>query len=210
MSWAEANDVDFIFGLAQNSRLRGLIQVELTTVKLEAEKTGKPVRMFRELRHRTLDSWSRERRVAAKAEQLGDKSNPRFVVTSFSQERWEMRALYEELYCARGDMENRIKEQQLDMFADRTSAHTMRANQLRLWFSSVAYVLMNLLRRFGLKGTEYERAQAGTIRLKLLKLCAIVRVSVRRIVLSISAAAPARDAFQGIAALLEANVPSFG
>ena len=210
MSWAEQNDVDFIFGLAQNSRLRGLIEGELETVKLEAEKTGKPARMFRELRYRTLDSWSRERRVVAKAEQLGDKSNPRFVVTSFSQERWETRALYEELYCARGDMENRIKEQQLDMFADRTSAHTMRANQLRLWFSSVAYVLMNLLRHFGLKGTEFERAQVGTIRLKLLKLGAIVRVSVRRIVLSISAAAPARDAFHRIAALLEDNVPSFG
>ena len=210
MSWAEQNDVDFIFGLAQNLRLRGLIQAELETVKLEAEKTGKPARMFRELRYRTLDSWSRERRVVAKAEQLGDKSNPRFVVTSFSQERWETRALYEELYCARGDMENRIKEQQLDMFADRTSAHTMRANQLRLWFSSVAYVLMNLLRRFGLQGTEFERAQVGTIRLKLLKLGGLVRVSVRRIVLSISVAAPARDAFHRIAALLEANVPSFG
>lgn len=210
MSWAEKNDVEFIFGLAQNSRLRGLIQDELETVKLEAEKAGKPVRMFRELRYRTLDSWSRERRVVAKAEQLGDKSNPRFVVTSFSEARWETRALYEKLYCARGDMENRIKEQQLDMFADRTSAHTMRANQLRLWFSSVAYVLMNLLRCFGLKGTEYARAQVGTIRLKLLKLGAIVRVSVRRIVLSISAAAPARDAFHRIAALLEANVPSFG
>lgn len=209
MSWAEQNDVDFIFGLAQNSRLRGLIQAELETVKLEAEKTGKPARMFRELRYRTLDSWSRERRVVAKAEQLGDKSNPRFVVTSFSQERWETRALYEELYCARGDMENRIKEQQLDMFADRTSAHTMRANQLRLWFSSVAYVLMNLLRHFGLQGTEFERAQVGTIRLKLLKLGGLVRVSVRRIVLSISVAAPARDAFHRIAALLQANLPSF-
>ena len=210
MSWAEANDVDYIFGLAQNSRLRQLIQSELETVKLEAENTGKPARMFRELRYRTLDSWSRERRVVAKAEQLGDKSNPRFVVTSFSKTQWETRPLYEELYCARGDMENRIKEQQLDMFADRTSAHTMRANQLRLWFSSVAYVLMNLLRHFGLKGTEFERAQVGTIRLKLLKLGAIVRVSVRRICLSISAAAPARDAFHRIAALLEANVPSFG
>jgi hypothetical protein len=209
MSWAEQNDVDFIFGLAQNLRLRGLIQAELETVKLEAEKTGKPARMFRELRYRTLDSWSRERRVVAKAEQLGDKSNPRFVVTSFSQERWETRALYEELYCARGDMENRIKEQQLDMFADRTSAHTMRANQLRLWFSSVAYVLMNLLRHFGLQGTEFERAQVGTIRLKLLKLGGLVRVSVRRIVLSISVAAPARDAFHRIAALLQANLPSF-
>ena len=166
--------------------------------------------MFRELRYRTLDSWSRERRVVAKAEHLGEKSNPRFVVTSFSSGRWETRALYEDLYCARGDMENRIKEQQLDMFADRTSAHTMRANQLRLWFSSVAYVLMNLLRHYGLRGTELERAQVGTIRLKLLKLGALVHVSVRRVVLSLSAAAPIRDVFRRIAQLLEANVPAYG
>ena len=157
-----------------------------------------------------MDSWSRERRVVAKAEQLGDKSNPRFVVSSLSTERYDARSLYEELYCARGDMENRIKEQQLEMFADRTSAHTMRANQLRLWFSSVAYVLMNLLRHFGLRGTELERAQVGTIRLKLLKLGALVRVSVRRVVLSLSAAAPVRDVFRRVAELLEANVPAYG
>lgn len=207
MAWCEENDVDFIFGLAKNSRLEQLIVTELETVKQEAAKSGMAARMFRELRYRTLDSWSRERRVVAKAEHLGEKSNPRFVVTSFSPERWEARALYEELYCARGDMENRIKEQQLEMFADRTSAHTMRANQLRLWFSSVAYVLMNLLRHFGLRGTELEHAQVGTIRLKLLKLGALVRVSVRRVVLSLSAATPMREVFSRIAELLEANVP---
>ena len=129
---------------------------------------------------------------------------------ALSKERYDARALYEDLYCARGDMENRIKEQQLDMFADRTSAHTMRANQLRLWFSSVAYVLMNLLRHYGLRGTAFERAQVGTIRLKLLKLGAIVRVSVRRVVLSLSAAAPVRDVFRRIAEQLEANVPAYG
>lgn len=209
MTWCEENDVDFIFGLAKNSRLQGLISAELETVKQEAEKSGAAARKFRELRYRTLDSWSRERRVVAKAEHLGDKSNPRFVVTSFSPEQWDTRALYEDLYCARGDMENRIKEQQLDMFADRTSAHTMRANQLRLWFSSVAYVLMNLLRHFGLRGTELEHAQAGTIRLKLLKLGALVRVTVRRVVLSLSAAAPVREVFKRIAELLEANVPVY-
>ena len=148
--------------------------------------------------------------MVAKAEHLGEKSNPRFVVTSFAPEQWGTRELYEDLYCARGDMENRIKEQQLDMFADRTSAHTMRANQLRLWFSSVAYVLMNLLRRYGLRGTEFERAQVGTIRLKLLKLGALVRVSVRRVVLSLSAAAPIRDVFRRVTELLEANVPAYG
>lgn len=210
MAWCEENDVDYIFGLAKNGRLEKMIGAELDTVKLEAEKTGAPARMFCELRYRTLDSWSRERRVVAKAEHLGEKSNPRFVVTSFSPRRWEMRALYEDLYCARGDMENRIKEQQLDMFADRTSAHTMRANQLRLWFSSVAYVLMNLLRHYGLRGTELERAQVGTIRLKLLKVGALVHVSVRRVVLSLSAAAPIRDVFRRIAELLEENVPAYG
>lgn len=210
MAWCEGNEVDFIFGLAKNGRLEKMIVAELAAVKEEAGKSGTAARMFRELRYRTLDSWSRERRVVAKAEHLGDKSNPRFVVTSFSSEQWETRALYEDLYCARGNMENRIKEQQLDLFADRTSAHTMRANQLRLWFASVAYVLVNLLRHFGLRGTELEHAQAGTIRLKLLKLGALVRVSVRRVVLSLSAAAPVRDVFRRIAELLEANVPAFG
>jgi hypothetical protein len=209
MTWCEENQVDFIFGLAKNSRLEKMISAELETVKQEAERSGEAARMFRELRYQTLDSWTQERRVVAKAEHLGDKSNPRFVVTSLSTDEWEARALYEDLYCARGDMENRIKEQQLDMFADRTSAHTMRANQLRLWFSSVAYVLVNLLRHFGLGGTEFENAQAGTIRLKLLKVGALVRVSVRRIVLSLSAAAPVRDVFQRIAQQLEANVPLY-
>jgi hypothetical protein len=209
MTWCEANKVDYIFGLAKNARLEKMIVAELEAVKQEAAKTGAAARMFRELRYRTLDSWSCERRVVAKAEHLGDKSNPRFVVSSFSTERYDARALYEDVYCARGDMENRIKEQQLDMFADRTSAHTMRANQLRLWFASVAYVLMNLLRHFGLRGTELERAQVGTIRIKLLKLGALVRVSVRRIVLSLSAAAPVRDVFCRVAALLESNLPAF-
>lgn len=204
MSWCEENDVDFIFGLAKNPRLEKRIASSLKEVKSEAERTGQKARLFRELRYRTEDSWSRERRVVAKAEHIGDKSNPRFVVTSFSVLQWETQPLYEDLYCARGDMENRIKEQQLYLFADRTSAHTMRANQLRLWFASVAYVLLNLLRRFGLRGTELERAQAGTIRLKLLKLGAVVRISVRRVVLSLSAAAPVRDLFARIAEALRA------
>jgi hypothetical protein len=201
MSWCEENGVDFVFGLARNERLQGMIAAELQlvrTVSLE-ERDGAPTRTYRELRYRTLDSWTCERRVVAKAEWLGDKSNPRFVVTSLSQQEYEARALYEQLYCARGDMENRIKEQQLYLFADRTSAHTLRANQLRLWFASAAYVLLNLLRHFGLRGTELERAQAGTIRLKLLKVAALVRVSVRRVVLSLSAAAPVKDLFARIA-----------
>jgi len=209
MAWCEENDVNYIFGLARNERLEAMIADDLALVKAVSidERGGAPVRAYRELRYRTLDSWTRERRVVAKAEWLGDKHNPRFVVTSFSSASYEARELYENLYCARGDMENRIKEQQLDLFADRTSAHTMRANQLRLWFASVAYVLMNLLRHFGLRGTALERAQAGTIRLKLLKLGAMVRVSVRRVVLSLSAAAPIRELFGRIAELLDANVP---
>ena len=161
MTWCEENRVHYVLGLARNSRLEEMITCAMADAKAMSERTGEAARLFRELRYRTLDSWTRERRVVAKAEYLGDKANPRFVVTSFSPLEREAQSLYEKLYCARGDMENRIKEQQLDLFADRTSAHTMRANQLRLWFSSFAYVLLNLLRRFGLRGTEMERAQAG-------------------------------------------------
>ncbi|EAU67062.1 ISsp1 [Stigmatella aurantiaca DW4/3-1] len=179
MAWCEQSGIDFVFGLARNARLEAMIEPDLKLVRAVSleEREGAPVRAYRELRYRTRDSWTRERRVVAKAEWLGDKFNPRFVVTSLRPEEHEAQALYEQLYCARGDMENRIKEQQLGLFADRTSAHTLRANQLRLWFASVAYVLLNLLRHFGLKGTELERAQAGTLRLKLLKLAAIVAAS---------------------------------
>jgi len=212
MAWCESNDVDFVFGLARNSRLEAMIAEDMALVRNVSltEREGAPVRAYRELRYRTQDSWTRERRVVAKVEWLGDKDNPRFVVTSLGTDEYEARRLYEELYCARGDMENRIKEQQLDLFADRTSAHTMRANQLRLWFASVAYTLINLLRHFGLKGSELERAQAGTIRLRLLKVAAIVRVSVRRVVLSLSAAAPVRELFARIAAQLAEALPQPG
>jgi hypothetical protein len=210
MAWCEENGVDYVLGLARNDRLVPMIADDLALVRAVSieEREGAPVRAFRELRYRTLDSWTRERRVVAKAEWLGDKDNPRFVVTSFTPDDYDARSLYEDVYCARGDMENRIKEQQLDMFADRTSAHTMRANQLRLWFASVAYVLVNLLRHFGLKGTELERAQAGTIRLKLLKVAAIVRVSVRRVLLSLSAAAPIQRVFARVAEQLSTALPA--
>ena len=200
MTWCEENGVEYVLGLARNSRLEKAIAGALKEVRAESERSGEPARTFRELRYRTQDSWSRERRVVAKAEHLkGDKANPRFVVTSFSILEHEAQTLYEDLYCARGDMENRIKEQQLDLYADRTSAHTMRANQLRLWFSSMAYVLVNHLRHFGLRGTELERAQAGTIRTRLLKVGAVVTLSVRRIVLSLSAASPMRELFARVA-----------
>lgn len=210
MSWAEENGVDFLFGLAQNARLKAMIEDEMEQVKAEYAVTGAAARQFSELRYRTKKSWSRERRVVAKAEYLPGKENPRFVVTSLSQDEFDAQTLYEEQYCARGDMENRIKEQQLDLFADRTSAATMRANQLRLYFSSLAYVLVNALRYFGLQGTEMERAQAGTIRTKLLKVGAVVTVSVRRIVVKLSRYAPVQQLYALILANLRQRLPAPG
>jgi hypothetical protein len=196
MAWCEANGVEYVFGLARNPRLQGALAGALAAVREEQHQSGAfSARRFEELRYRTLWTWSRERRVIGKAEQLGDKSNPRFVVTSLDVDRLAAQPLYETLYCARGDMENRIKEQQLELFADRTSSHTMRANQLRLWFSSIAYVLIAELRRIALDGSSMAKAQAGTIRLRLLKVATIVTVSVRRIALSLSSTYPDPDLF---------------
>jgi hypothetical protein len=190
MSWCEANRVGYVFGLARNARLEPMIADELAAAREAALASGKPARRFKELRYRTRDSWSRERRVVAKAEHTTAGQNPRFVVTSLED---EPRALYEDLYCARGEMENRIKECQLDLFADRTSASTMRANQLRLWFASMAYVLVEALRRIGLAGTELAKATCGTIRLKLLKIGALVRLSVRRVKLAMASGCPFQE-----------------
>ena len=195
MAWAERNRVDYALGLARNSRLVGEIAAELALAKGEAERTGKPARCFKDFRYRTLDSWSCRRRVVGKAEQLvasaGETSaNPRFVVTSLGREAWSAQALYEQLYCARGEMENRIKQCQLDLFADRTSTRTMRGNQLRLWFAAMAYVLLDGLRRIALPATRLARATAGTIRLKLLKIGALVRVSVRRVTVQMASGHP--------------------
>ena len=191
MSWCEQNTVDYMFGLARNARLTRAIGAELYAAARESHATGRPVRRFKELVYTTRKTWSRPRRVVAKAEHIqGDKANPRFIVTSLPQSRLEARTLYEDLYCARGDMENRIKEAQLDLFADRLSTETFRANQLRLWLSSCAYVLMHALKRIGLKGTQFARATAHTIRLKLLKIGAVVTVSVRRIRFALSSAHP--------------------
>jgi hypothetical protein len=181
MTWCEDNGVDYIFGLARNSRLVRRIRKQLNKAKKRHWRTGTATRYYRDFRYRTLKSWSRSRRVVGKAEQLSKGENPRFVVTSLSREDFDAQALYEDLYCARGDMENRIKEQQLGLFADRTSSSWFSANQLRLWLSSVAYVLLNELRRVGLKGTEMARAQCTTIRTKLLKIGAQVSLSVRRV-----------------------------
>ncbi len=196
MAWCEANAVEYVFGLARNSRLQEALAGALALVREEQQQSGAfSARRFEELRYRTLSTWSRERRVVGKAEQLGNKSNPRFVVTSLHADRLAAQPLYEQLYCERGDMENRIKEQQLELFADRTSSHTMRANQLRLWFSSIAYVLIAELRRIALAGSSMAKAQAGTIRLRLLKVATIVQVSVRRIALSLSSTYPDPDLF---------------
>jgi Transposase DDE domain group 1 len=190
MAWCEANAVDYLFGLARNERLVGAIADDLAAAELESLAQGRPARRFADFAWRTLDSWSRARRVVAKAEHLARGPNPRFVVTSLAAGTLDARTLYEDIYCARGEIENRIKEQQLDLFADRTSAATMRANQLRLWFASFAYVLLEALRRIGLRHTQFASATCGTIRLKLLKIGAQVRRSVRRIKIAMASACP--------------------
>jgi Transposase DDE domain group 1 len=190
MAWCEANGVDYVFGLARNERLVGAIADDLAAAEAESLAQGGPARRFVDFAWRTLDSWSRARRVVAKAEHLPKGANPRFVVTSLDATAMEARTLYGDLYCARGEVENRIKEQQLDLFAGRTSAATMRANQLRLWFASFAYVLLEALRRIGLRHTQFATATCGTIRLKLLKIGAQVRKSVRRIKVAMASACP--------------------
>jgi hypothetical protein len=192
MAWCEANAVDYLFGLARNVRLVQEITAALAEAAVESTVTGAAARRFKDFPWTTRGSWSRRRRVVAKAEHTRGEANPRFVVTSLAPQRADARTIYEDLYCARGEMENRIKECQLDLFADRTSAATMRANQLRLWFASLAYVLMEALRRIGLKATQLANATCGTIRLKLLKIGALVRVSVRRVKLAIASSHPCR------------------
>jgi hypothetical protein len=195
MTWCEAHQVQYVLGLARNRRLVRGVGRELARVRKQAQQTGEKARCFRDLRYRTKKSWSRSRRVVAKAEQLGEKANPRFVVTSLDAASYPAQDLYERLYCARGDMENRIKEQQLGMFADRTSTATMRGNQLRLWIASLAYTLTQALRRIGLAGTSLATAQVSTIRVRLLKLSGLVRISVRRIRIALSSAFPLQDVF---------------
>jgi hypothetical protein len=202
MVWCEENKVEYVLGLAKNGRLKEEIEEEMEEAKAAYEKTGKEARVFKDFRYKTLDSWSRERRVVGKAEHLAKGANPRFVVTSLKKEEYGAKELYEKQYCGRGEMENRIKEQQLDLFADRTSSATMRANQLRLWFSSIAYVMMSELRRIGLRGTEMERAQSGTIRTRLLKIGAQVKISVRRVMIGMASGCP----YAGVFAEALANV----
>lgn len=195
MAWCEANRVDFLFGLARNERLEAAIKDGMMQAALDSLRTGRAARCFKDFMWSTLDSWNRDRRVIGKAEVTGGDANPRFVVTSLKSSEVGAQHLYEVIYCARGEMENRIKECQLDLFADRTSAATMRANQLRLWFASMAYVLLCALRRIGLAYTQFAEATCGTIRLKLLKIGAQVRISIRRIKVAMASACPFQDAF---------------
>ena len=195
MSWCEDNDVHYVLGLARNARLVRAIQWHLARAKKRSEISGGPERIFKDFIYRTRESWSRSRRVVGKAEHLPGRSNPRFVVTSLSKKEIVASELYGDLYCARGDMENRIKEQQLALFADRTSAHLMAVNQLRLWFSSIAYALMAELRRLGLAGTALATAQCDTIRLKLLKIGARIRITSRRVWVMLSSAYPHKAIF---------------
>ena len=202
LRWCEDNGVDYVIGLAKNTRLAAAIAAELDQVRGQFEATRQPARVFAELRYQTLETWSRERRVVAKAEHLAKGPNPRFVVTSLAAEDRAAQPLYEEDYCGRGEMENRIKEQQLHLFADRTSAATMRANQVRLFFSSIAYVLLEALRRLGLTGMDLACAQCQTIRLKLLKIGALVRVTVRKVWVKLTSGSPYAAAFRRVHANL--------
>ena len=194
MSWCECNRVDYVFGLARNKRLRRIIGKPMHEAQMLHQATGKAARIFSEFPYQTRNSWSRPRRVVAKAEYLDKGENPRFVVTSLSNKAWAAQDLYEKFYCARGEMENRIKEQ-MHLFADRLSTDEMRGNQLRLYFSALAYTMVEALRRLALKGTQWAQAQVDTIRLRLFKIGAVVRISVRRIVLRMSSAYPWKDIY---------------
>jgi len=207
MSWCEKNRVGYMFGLAKNERLVKKLRQLMREAEGEWKKTGKPARRFLDFRYRTRESWKRGRRVVGKAEYLAKGENPRFVVTSLSIGEMEARGLYEELYCARGDMENRIKEQQLDLFADRTSTHALHSNQIRLYLSSIAYCVLVALRRLALGGTEMAQAQCGTIRLRLLKIGAQVRLSARKIWISMAAGHPAAAVFAAAHRQLMGTIP---
>ena len=207
IQWCEDNGVHYVIGFARNQRLRRMIEPQMQQAAQIHQQTGKPARVFTEFPYQTTTgSWSRSRRVVAKAEQLDGKENPRFVVTNLSAEEWAAQRLYEELYCGRGEMENRIKEQ-LSLFAGRVSAETMKANQLRVYFAAMAYVLMHGLRRLGLKGTELERAQATTIRLRLLKIGAQIRITVRKVWLSMASSYPLQWLFGQVYQNLRPAVP---
>jgi len=207
MAWCEAEGIDYLLGLAQNPRLLKQITEPLKEARHQYEATRAPARVFTEFGYQTLETWSRERRVIAKAEHLEKGANPRFVVTSLDAQKHPAQETYETVYCGRGEMENRIKEQQLHLFADRTSAHTLRANQIRLFFSAIAYTLLEALRRLGLAGTALQQTQCGTIRLKLLKIGALVQVTVRKVWVRLASSCPSAEAFRQVWANLQRRRP---
>jgi len=207
MHWCETNRVDYVFGLARNNRLEEAIAKELSQAERRCTACGKAVRRFRDFRYRTLDSWSRERRVIGKAEHTPQGANPRFVVTSLRRAAYDARTLYEDLYCARGEAENRIGEQ-FELWADRASSATMAANQLRLWFAAIAYTLVNAMRRIALRDTQFANAAVATIRLKLLKLGARVSISARRIHFAIASSCPNQDEFEAAYLVLKQTFSS--
>lgn len=196
MSWCEANQVRYVFGLPKNTRLLKVIGREQHEAKVAFDQSGKASRVFADFTYRTKKSWSTERRVVGKAEHLSKGANPRFIVSNIPSSERGAKELYEQVYCARGEMENRIKEQQLCLFADRTSCRSMRANQLRLWFSTLAYVLLNVLRERGLKGTQFEAARCDTIRTKLLKIGAAITITVRKVWVQLASACPYQNVFE--------------
>jgi hypothetical protein len=205
MHWCEEQKgVEYVLGFARNSKLRQIIEPQMAEAQRQCQQTRETARVFTEFLYQTANgSWSRQRRVIAKAEHLEGKENPRFIVTSLATEAWPAQKLYEELYCARGDMENRIKEQ-LSLFADRVSSQSMRANQVRMYFSAMAYTLLQALRRLGLQGTDLAQAQCSTIRLKLLKIGVLIRISVRRIHLLLASGYPYQELFGNIYRRLQA------
>ena len=206
MSWCEIHGVFYVFGLARNAVLERILAPFLEEARLLSEgQAGKATRVFREFEYGAASWEGRKRRVIGKAEWTRGEANPRFIITNLNPCEFEAQGLYEKVYCARGDMENRIKEQQLDLFADRTSAGSMRANQLRLWFSTLGYLLLNQLRRVGLASTDWARATCATIRIRLLKIGAIVRVTVRRVWISMSSAFPLQELFALALQRLKAN-----
>ncbi len=210
LTWCEANGVDYVIGLARNERLVKMSEYHLGMAQCAHAVDLKSARRYGDLEYETIDTWSRSRRVVLRAEHSRHGDNPRYVVTSIAETEVGAQELYEKMYCARGDMENRIKEQQLGLFADRVSAHTMAANQVRLYCASIAYTLMQALRRIGLEGTELARAQCDTIRLRLLKVGAQIRTSVRRVWVSLSQSFPLQDLFAEVLARIRGPVAVAG
>jgi Transposase DDE domain group 1 len=198
LAWCERQGVEYLLGVAKNTRLNRLGAERIETAQRAYKRSREKQRLFGEFRY-AADSWDRQRRVIVRVEHTDKGSNPRYIVTTLTG---PAQRLYEELYCARGEMENRIKEQQLDLFADRTSCHPWWPNQLRLLLSSAAYCLMEAMRRLALPGTELTQATCGTIRLRLFKIGAVIVRNTRRIRFLLASSYPYQALFLKVAARL--------